>query len=60
MLLLKGPAAIDAYATACMVLGPEEGLTLLKRMENAPRYNIDAFFIQLLQMSMNTTLPWVE
>ena len=39
-------AIADAYATACMVLGPEEGAYFIEeRMENAPQYNIDAFFI---------------
>ncbi|MAO46355.1 MAG: thiamine biosynthesis protein ApbE [Crocinitomicaceae bacterium] len=40
-------AIADAYATACMVLGPEEGREfILDRIENAPQYNVGAFFIE--------------
>jgi thiamine biosynthesis lipoprotein len=39
-------AIADAYATACMVLGPEEGRFFIEeRMEYAPQYNLDALFI---------------
>ena len=39
-------AIADAYATACMVLGPEEGKYFIEeRMENSPQYNLDALFI---------------
>lgn len=36
----------DAYATACMVLGPKEGRFFIEdRITNAPQYNIEALFI---------------
>ena len=39
-------AIADAYATSCMVLGPEEGRFFIEeRIEKAPQYKIDALFI---------------
>ena len=39
-------AIADAYATACMVLGPKEGKFFIEeRIENSPQYNLDALFI---------------
>ena len=36
----------DAYATACMVLGPEEGRFFIEeQISSAPQYNIEALFI---------------
>ena len=40
-------AIADAYATACMVLGPEEGRFFIEeRIENSPQYGIEALFIE--------------
>ena len=42
----RNAAIADAYATSCMVLGPEEGRFFIEeRIENAPQYKVDALFI---------------
>jgi len=39
-------AIADAYATACMVLGPDDGKIFIEeRINDAPQYKIDALFI---------------
>lgn len=39
-------AIADAYATACMVLGPDDGKVFIEeRINDAPQYKIDALFI---------------